>query len=83
MDKVTCEICFFEDYSDKFVIFSACSHYFCKNDVKSLIETAINTGDLKSLVCPNADCRIQIAEIDMKDLVNEETLIKYHQFSLN
>ena len=46
------------------------------------LETQIKDSKLP-LVCPDAECREEIADTDLKELLSREFYLKYNNFALN
>lgn len=74
-----CEIC--TDESDDMLSYG-CSHYYCRECVKTTLETAINDGLIDSFNCPDVNCDVHATENFMKTVVSTTVFNRYETFML-
>ena len=54
-EGATCDICYREMQGhEKFLIFSFCQHYFCKECLSAYCDNLISSGAIDKLVCPSS-----------------------------
>ena len=84
--EFNCKICmeFFEDDEENELPFclTHCENVFHENCLKTYLELQIKDAKLP-ILCPDAACKVEIADGDLKDLLPMETYQKYTDFALN
>ena len=85
-DKKTfeCDICYNECEISTIAILQKCGHYFCKNCLQDYYKYMVNiSGQIQKIKCPNANCKSEIENSDLKDLLNSDTYEKFKRLLLN
>ena len=83
MAEFICKICFgnFED-ENELVPLDLCDHIFHKECLESYIHQRIDDQNYM-LVCPEEGCKANVADSDLKVIIDQERYDKFSEFSLN
>ncbi|RZF36039.1 hypothetical protein LSTR_LSTR005855 [Laodelphax striatellus] len=78
----TCYICFEDKFGLSCVRFQPCSHVYCKDCIRSYLQTRIAEGTVQMIKCPNTDCDSNILPAQVREIVGPEQFAKYDQLLL-
>ena len=87
-EEFSCQICleaFDEDGSDDQTLpfcLQDCDNIFHAGCLVEYLETAIKENKLP-IRCPDVRCKEEVADADLKELLSEESYLKYSNFALN
>jgi hypothetical protein len=82
-ETFTCKICY-EQYEDASEILplDLCEHVFHQECLSIYLQTEI-AGSKFPLICPDDQCKCEMADLDVKELLTHEEYTKYTTFTLN
>ena len=83
MDTFTCKICFeqFEDEGEIFPL-NLCEHVFHRECLQHYLESQIEISKFP-MNCPDTECKQEVADLDLRDLLNEKLYAKFSSFAFN
>ncbi|KAG4079335.1 hypothetical protein HA402_008027 [Bradysia odoriphaga] len=73
-EQSVCEIC--TEESDDMISYG-CTHYYCRDCIKTNLETAINDGLIDTFNCPEPNCEISASENFVKTVVSTTAFERY------
>eukprot|EP01080_Neovahlkampfia_damariscottae_P001708 gene1708-477_t len=79
---IECSICFDEISSKDIYIMDECDHKFCRECLIEYITSKIKSGETDSIRCPDLKCKREMKLSELKQLVSQELIEKYDEFSL-
>ena len=78
-----CGICMRDLLGEKFTFLSGCEHFFCTECLTDMAITQINANKAQMIHCAEADCKVPLNDIDMKNLgLSKEMREKYDMLML-
>ena len=78
-----CGICMRDLLGNKFTFLSSCEHYFCTECLTDLATTQIAANKVQLIHCAEKDCRINLNDLDMRNLgLSKEMREKYDHLCL-
>ncbi|XP_039284675.1 E3 ubiquitin-protein ligase RNF14 [Nilaparvata lugens] len=78
----TCYICFEDKFGLSCVRFQPCRHVYCRDCIRSYLQTRIAEGSVQMIKCPNTDCDSIILPVQVREIVGKEEFSKYDQLLL-
>lgn len=61
---------------DKFFFLSGCEHQFCTDCVSEMANNKIQNNDILGIICAEADCGVQLTNLDISNLNMDKELVK-------
>ena len=77
-----CNVCFSEHPGSHFVLLGGCSHSFCKHCVKAMAQIHVTEGSIAELLCPEVDCRAEIAPSALTQVLDEQGYERWQTLKL-
>ncbi|KAM7012568.1 E3 ubiquitin-protein ligase RNF14-like [Tautogolabrus adspersus] len=77
-----CDICFVGWLGSECVQLLACGHIFCRGCLSEFCKLQITEGNVRGVICPNADCPATPTPAQVKSLVGEELFSRYDRLLL-
>lgn len=87
-EQFTCKICLFgfendeEEGEDEVLPLSLCEHFYHSSCFKNYLKAQIDESKFP-LVCPEVSCKVELADLDLKEVLAEADYNKYSAFALN